>query len=580
MIEICILWVFIYALRYLMHYYSHSKHKIPSSPPSSPLPSISSSLPIPPSSSCHLHAFYLSYDHTHDLHASSSSFLSFHQIETRIKSSSLSKRLLSLLFSIGSFFLLLFLLISPLLLLFLLSNLQISEGFSIIKDEHEEGMSSLVIPLVPFLNIPRSYLLSFTSATLLSAFLHEIGHALAAVLENIRIESIGIYLFLLFPGAYVQIEANSFSSLTFYPKLRILSGGITFNLLLFLLSAIIYQTLPLLLILFYTRSKGVVITSISPLSNLNIAFQQGQIITAVNGEETRANSAFKELLMHLEVQNSKRKMEQSTRLFLLDKFDSSSSSSLEKKSVQKFSDYVHINTGYCIRKDLPIFLKPVRDIYDTRNTSSSFHNSTSSSFSSFINRDCCVHLLSGNFNSRVEESCFLHTPTRFEASFELVCENIRTVYHPSTTHFGDICDIDSDCKGSLGDFKCLKLVSPMDTQLILIERSLSQRNSQRTLQRNSHAEDSFLYFQGSAKQIISDTKMSSFRLRSWLYNWLGIHEIEWLHSFFLSFRSYIVMYLKLLMQVNLSSAFMNSLPIAQLDGAQVLIHLLKIFLPK
>lgn len=91
-----------------------------------------------------------------------------------------------------------------------------------------------------------------------------------------------------------------------------------------------------------------------------------------------------------------------------------------------------------------------------------------------------------------------------------------------------------------------------------------------------------VYFEGSPRQLMSEMTVTSYRLRSWLYQYADIHssELIWLHDFLLNFRPLLVNHLRLFIQINLSTVLLNSLPVLYLDGGQALPLLLKAVFPR
>ena len=91
-----------------------------------------------------------------------------------------------------------------------------------------------------------------------------------------------------------------------------------------------------------------------------------------------------------------------------------------------------------------------------------------------------------------------------------------------------------------------------------------------------------IYFEGSPRQLLSEISVTSYRLRSWLHQYLDIHAPEhlWLHDLLLNFRPLLVNHLRLFIQINLSTVLMNSLPLLSLDGGLALPHLLRLVVPR
>ncbi|KAI6078755.1 Membrane-bound transcription factor site-2 protease [Aix galericulata] len=59
--------------------------------------------------------------------------------------------------------------------------------------------------VVPGVNLPVSQLTYFFSAILISGVIHEVGHGVAAIREQVRFNGFGIFIFIVYPGAFVDL---------------------------------------------------------------------------------------------------------------------------------------------------------------------------------------------------------------------------------------------------------------------------------------------------------------------------------------------------------------------------------------
>lgn len=238
------------------------------------------------------------------------------------------------------------------------------------------------------------------------------------------------------------------------------------------------------------------------------------------------------------------------------------------------SNTIGISTGYCVTSKVVNELLLKKEIIDINNNNTLINH----------NVECCLHLLKSDAEEgkNTGGDCFLHTKEWLSESYGLLCGNIRDIYDETFTDFSHHCHVDGDCPDSntpnssnststttsSSGTKCVKYLSKFGSQLTVLKTS-SQKNNQK-----------ILYFIGSPLQLVHHTSISAYRLRNYMYEYIHIDKMPYLHNFALTFRSNIVMYLKLLIQINLSSALMNSLPIIHLDGGQILPHILRIYLPR
>jgi hypothetical protein len=184
---------------------------------------------------------------------------------------------------------------------------------------------------------------------------------------------------------------------------------------------------------------------------------------------------------------------------------------------------------------------------------------------SHANVNCCLSLFyATNAENETPQKCLLHTAEHSSHSYSLLCHNIREVYDPVLTDFASHCSIDADCSDGS---RCLKMLAPFGSQLLVLQTV--SRKTPKTV-----------YFEGPPSQLLSEIRVSSYRLRSWWYQLLDLGYLESLHGTLLQLRFNVKMHLRLLVQINLSTLLLNSLPVLYLDGGQALPHLLKALFPR
>lgn len=136
--------------------------------------------------------------------------------------------------------------------------------------------TALLTPLLPGVTIPASDIGYIAVAILVSAIVHELGHALAACAFEAKVESVGGILLLIFPGAYVSL--TGVRSLSPYRQLKVWCAGALHNVALAFVCWTSIPCLPWLLIAFYGRGGGAMIVSLSEESPLASHIQPGDII--------------------------------------------------------------------------------------------------------------------------------------------------------------------------------------------------------------------------------------------------------------------------------------------------------------
>lgn len=116
---------------------------------------------------------------------------------------------------------------------------------------------------VPGINLPVSQLTYFFAAVLISGVVHEIGHGIAAIREQVRFNGFGIFLFIIYPGAFVDLFTTHLQLISPVQQLRIFCAGIWHNFVLALLGILALVLLPVILLPFYYTGVGVLITEVA-----------------------------------------------------------------------------------------------------------------------------------------------------------------------------------------------------------------------------------------------------------------------------------------------------------------------------
>ena len=116
--------------------------------------------------------------------------------------------------------------------------------FTTFSTRTDMKVSNIMIPLVPGVTMPMtpSYIVPLSLSVLISAGLHELGHAIACAKEDIRIHSMGAFLVAPFLcGAYVRLPVD-IQALSPGGRLRVWSAGIWHNVLLCFVLSLILST--------------------------------------------------------------------------------------------------------------------------------------------------------------------------------------------------------------------------------------------------------------------------------------------------------------------------------------------------
>ncbi|MEE6469272.1 hypothetical protein FKM82_008559 [Ascaphus truei] len=116
--------------------------------------------------------------------------------------------------------------------------------------------------VVPGVNLPISQLTYFFSAILISGVIHEVGHGVAAIREQVRFNGFGIFIFTVYPGAFVDLFTTHLQLVSPVQQLRIFCAGVWHNFILGIVGILILFPLPALLFPFYYTGVGALVTEV------------------------------------------------------------------------------------------------------------------------------------------------------------------------------------------------------------------------------------------------------------------------------------------------------------------------------
>lgn len=123
-------------------------------------------------------------------------------------------------------------------------------------------------PIIIGVNLPLNQIWYYCITIIFCSIVHELGHALAAVCEDVQILGVGANVVFIMTMAYVQLKTEALNSLTTIKKLRILCAGIWHNLFSAFILYICFLMLPMFFSPLYT-SDVPTITYVVPGSPLD-----------------------------------------------------------------------------------------------------------------------------------------------------------------------------------------------------------------------------------------------------------------------------------------------------------------------
>ncbi|KAM7345210.1 membrane-bound transcription factor site-2 protease [Cochliomyia hominivorax] len=158
-------------------------------------------------------------------------------------------------------------------------------GTKILENSARIQTISLEI-LLPGVNLPLEEIGYYVATLLITTVVHELGHAIAAVLEDIPVTGFGFHLYFCLPVAYTEISTEHLNALKWLRKLRILCAGIWHNFVFAAVCYLLLSTLGFMAAPLYRLNKNVIVTQVAPQSPLKAkgdrGLKEGNIITQIN----------------------------------------------------------------------------------------------------------------------------------------------------------------------------------------------------------------------------------------------------------------------------------------------------------
>lgn len=138
--------------------------------------------------------------------------------------------------------------------------------------------------LLPGVNLPLQEIGYYIATLVICTLLHELGHALAAVLEDVPVTGFGFKLYFCLPLAYTELSHDHVNGLRWFRKLRILCAGIWNNFLFAGLCYLLISTLSITMSPFYNLNEHVIVTELTPKSPLRgeRGLQLENVVTHLN----------------------------------------------------------------------------------------------------------------------------------------------------------------------------------------------------------------------------------------------------------------------------------------------------------
>lgn len=114
--------------------------------------------------------------------------------------------------------------------------------------------------------------------------IHEFSHGILARVENVKINSIGLLLFAIIPGAFVEPDEDEIKHLSKSGKLRIYAAGSMGNMVLAVISLIIVLVLSSAVVPMFFHEDGVSIDRVVSNAPADGILKSGMIVESINNQ--------------------------------------------------------------------------------------------------------------------------------------------------------------------------------------------------------------------------------------------------------------------------------------------------------
>jgi len=170
---------------------------------------------------------------------------------------------------------------------------------NLIKFFVSPSTAASVVPVLPGITITGKTLYYLFLALAVTVTAHELAHGLAAESEEIPVKSSGVLLFILIPGAFVELDEERMKKQDVVKRLKIFSAGSMANLIIAILFLILLINFELMILPLYAAPAGVLITDVVEGTPASEVFTSGVVIFEINGTVIHNVEEFHNYLVHV-----------------------------------------------------------------------------------------------------------------------------------------------------------------------------------------------------------------------------------------------------------------------------------------
>ncbi|KON28493.1 hypothetical protein AC481_00955 [miscellaneous Crenarchaeota group archaeon SMTZ-80] len=155
--------------------------------------------------------------------------------------------------------------------------------------------------LIPGLTISWDTLPYIIIVLFITLATHELAHGIAALIDNVPLKSAGIFLAVVMPGGFVEIDEDILNKSKIMTKLRVFAAGSFANITVWALIMILLTNFALTISPLYdSESSGVLITGLVENGPAQLeGLENGDVIYALNGTKITDVDALRNFMLNI-----------------------------------------------------------------------------------------------------------------------------------------------------------------------------------------------------------------------------------------------------------------------------------------
>lgn len=155
--------------------------------------------------------------------------------------------------------------------------------------------------LIPGLTISWGTLPYIIIVLFITLATHELAHGIAALIDNVPLKSAGIFLAVVMPGGFVEIDEDILNKSKIMTKLRVFAAGSFANITVWALIMILLTNFALTISPLYdSESSGVLITGLVENGPAQLeGLENGDVIFALNGTKITDVDALRNFMLNI-----------------------------------------------------------------------------------------------------------------------------------------------------------------------------------------------------------------------------------------------------------------------------------------